>query len=224
MKLIKVDGRYPLREKIEEAAQVIRAGGLVAFPTETVYGLGADVFNPSAVARVFAVKNRPLNQPLIIAPSSLAEISKLVKKIPATAKKLIDKFFPGPLTLVLLKSKIVPDILTAGKEKIALRIPDHPVVLALLSEVKRPLTATSANRTGQPSPTDAQQVAEALRSTASGSDLILDAGPTKFGIESTILDLTDKPVILRTGAISKDAIEAIIGPVQVFQKNLINPN
>jgi len=221
MKLIKVDGRYPLREKIEEAAQVIRAGGLVAFPTETVYGLGADVFNPSAVARVFAVKNRPLNQPLIIAPGSLAEISKLVKKIPATAKKLIDKFFPGPLTLVLLKSKIVPDILTAGKEKIALRIPDHPVVLALLSAVKKPLTATSANLTGHPSPTDATKV---IRDLDNNIDLILDAGPTKFGIESTILDLTDKPTILRTGAISKEAIEAIIGPVQVFQKNLINPN
>jgi L-threonylcarbamoyladenylate synthase len=221
MKLIKVDAQYPLREKIEEAAQVIAAGGLVAFPTETVYGLGADVFNPSAVARVFAVKNRPLNQPLIIAPSSRAEIYRLVKKIPATAKKLIDKFFPGPLTLVLLKSEIVPDIITAGKPVVAFRIPDHPVVLALLSAVKRPLTATSANRTGQPSPTDAQQVAESLRGTASGSsstDLILDAGPTKFGIESTILDLTDKPTILRIGAVSKDAIEAVIGPVQVFQK------
>lgn len=221
MEIIKVDARYPLREKIEEAAQVIRAGGLVAFPTETVYGLGADTLNPAAVARVFAVKNRPLNQPLIIAPSSLAEINKLVKKIPALAKKLIDKFFPGPLTLVLIKSEIVPDIITAGKEAVAFRIPDHPVVLALLSAVKRPLTVTSANLTGHPSPTDATNV---IRDLDNNIDLILDAGLTRFGIESTILDLTDKPTILRAGAVSKEALEAIIGPVQVLKKIRINPD
>jgi L-threonylcarbamoyladenylate synthase len=215
MKIIKVDTRYPSREKIEEAAKIIASGSLVAFPTETVYGLGADVFNPPAVARVFAVKNRPLNQPLTIAPSSRAEINKLVKKIPPPAKKLIDKFFPGPLTLVLLKSKIVPDIVTAGKEAVAIRIPDHPVVLALLSVVKRPFTATSANLTGHPSPTDA---ADVISNLDGNIDLILDAGPTKFGIESTILDLTDKPIILRIGALSKAAIEAIIGQVQVIQK------
>ena len=230
MKLIKVDASHPAKMKIKEAVEVIKAGGLVAFPTETVYGLGADALNPAAVARVFEMKQRPFNQALIIAPSSIAEITKLVKKIPTTAKKLIDKFFPGPLTLVLLKSKIVPDIVTGDKEKLAFRIPEHPVALALLKAVKRPITATSANITGHPSPTDAKQVLndfkiERLKDykinlgtsyhKSYHQFLILDAGPTKLGFESTILDLTDKPKILRAGAISKEAIESVIGKVLI---------
>jgi L-threonylcarbamoyladenylate synthase len=228
MKLIKVDALHPNKMKIKQAADAIKAGGLVAFPTETVYGLGADALNTAAVTRVFEIKQRPFNQALIIAPSSIADIAKLVKKIPATAKKLIDKFFPGPLTLVLIKSEMIPDIVTADKEKIAFRIPDHPVALALLKAVKRPITATSANITGHPSPTNAQQAIKDFKMKrlkdykidcgtsnliSYNQFLILDAGPTKFGLESTILDLTDKPKILRAGAIRKEAIEAVIGPV-----------
>ncbi len=229
MKLIKVNPSHPDKMKIKKAAENIKTGGLVAFPTETVYGLGVDALNPAAVARVFEMKHRSFNQALIIAPSSIADIAKLVMKIPSTAKKLIDKFFPGPLTLVLLKSEIVPDIVTGDKEKIAFRIPDHPVALALLKTVKRPITATSANITGHPSPTNASQVAKEFKIKRlhdykinvetsylkSYQFLILDAGPTKFGFESTILDLTDNPKILRVGAIRKEAIESVIGKVLV---------
>ena len=215
MKLIKIDPANPEKKKLKAAVEIIKAGGLIAFPTETVYGLGADALNPSAVAQVFEKKNRPFNQPLIIAPSSIPEIAKLVKTIPELAKRLIDKFFPGPLTLILLKSEIVPDIVTGGKEKLALRIPDHPVALALLSEIKRPITATSANLTGHPSPT---AVAQVLSDFKNRLDLILDAGPTKLGIESTILDLTDKPTILRLGAVSIEAIQSVVGQVKVPSK------
>lgn len=212
MKLLKINPSHPEKKKLKIAAEVIRAGGIVAFPTETVYGLGTDALNPIAVASVFQKKNRPLDQPLIIAIASPSEITRLVKTIPKKAKQLIDKFFPGPLTLVLLKSEIVPDIVTGGTEKVAFRIPNHPVALELLKETKRPITATSANRTGHPSPTDAKQV---LNDFGNSLDLILDAGPTKLGIESTILDLTGKPTILRLGAVSKEAIETIIGNVRV---------
>lgn len=230
MKLIKVDALHPDKMKIKRAVEIIMAGGLVAFPTETVYGLGVDALNPAAVIRIFEIKQRPFNQALIIAPSSIADISKLVRKIPATAKKLIDKFFPGPLTLVLLKSERVPDIVTGDKEKLAFRIPDHPVALALLKTVKRPITATSANITGHPSPTNASQVLKDFKIKrlkdrkinletgylkSYNQFLILDAGPTKFGFESTILDLTDKPKIIRAGAIRKEAIESVIGKVLV---------
>lgn len=230
MKLIRVDASHPDKMKIKQAADAIKAGGLVAFPTETVYGLGANALNPAAVTRVFEMKQRPFNQALIIATSSIADITELVKKIPATAKKLMDKFFPGPLTLVLFKSEMIPDIVTGDKEEIAFRIPDHPVALALLKAVKRPITATSANITNHPSPTDAQQVLKDFkikrlkdykidRVTSNlisyNQFLILDAGPTRIGLESTILDLTDKPKILRAGAISKEAIEAVIGPVRL---------
>jgi L-threonylcarbamoyladenylate synthase len=256
MKLIEVNPINPDPKIIKEAAQIINTGGLVAFPTETVYGLGADALNPTAVARIFQEKNRPLDQPLSIAVSSPAAIKKLVKKIPQTAMKLIDTFLPGPLTLILLKSETVPDIVTSRTPKVAIRIPDHPVAISLIIASGVPITATSANLTGHPNPVNARKVLESSpsflraihegrgealplnasrarfpsrvfstkgrfdgrRVDSTGIDLILDAGPTKIGVESTIVDLTDKPTILRIGAISKDAIESVIGPVLIPKK------
>jgi len=211
MKLVKIEKPVPEARELIEAAEIIKAGGLVVFPTETVYGLGADALNPCAVARVYEVKRRPKDQPLSIAVAEVGAIKQFVQKIPEVAQRLWQRFLPGPLTLILFKSEIIPDIVTGGNKKIGIRIPDHPVALSLIRLVARPITATSANLTGKPSP---NEVTNIIGDIGDKVDLIIDAGPTKFGQESTILDLTDTPTILRIGAISRAEIEAIIGPVQ----------
>jgi L-threonylcarbamoyladenylate synthase len=199
-------------EAIRQAAEIIRQGGIVAFPTETVYGLGADAYNPLAVARIFEVKRRPYFDPLIVHIAYPAYLVKLVKEIPSSAKKLTEKLWPGPLTVVLLKEENIPDIVTAGLPSIAVRMPDHPMALSLIKESECPIAAPSANPFGYLSPTTAEHVREQLGDQV---DLILDGGPCPVGVESTIVSfLENKPRLLRPGGVSLEEIESIIGKVE----------
>ncbi|MDD2665966.1 MAG: L-threonylcarbamoyladenylate synthase [Methanocellales archaeon] len=207
--VLKVDSEEPEIGKIRIAADVIRNGGLVAFPTETVYGLGADALNAEAVASIFRAKNRPVDNPLIVHVADREEVYKLMKDIPVKAEELMDFFWPGPLTLVLKKSEIVPYVTTGGLETVALRMPDHRVPLALIAESGMPIAAPSANPAGKPSPTNARHVMEDLGAKV---DIILDGGPTRVGVESTVLDLTaSKPRILRPGGITAEELVDVLG-------------
>jgi L-threonylcarbamoyladenylate synthase len=200
---------------ILEAASVMLAGGLVAFPTETVYGLGADGLNPEAVARIYAAKGRPATNPVILHVADTLAARALVSHWPASAQTLADKFWPGPLTLVLPAAAVVPSIVRAGGPSVALRCPAHPVALALIRAAGRPLAAPSANRSQHLSPTRAEHVASSLGDAVG---LILDAGPTAAGLESTIVDLCGaRPRILRPGPISPADLAAIIGPVDLWE-------
>ncbi len=198
---------------IQRAAEIIQRGGIVAFPTETVYGLGADAFNPLAVARIFEVKRRPHFDPLIVHVANPADVKNLVKEIPPDTQKLIGHFWPGPLTVVLLKEEDIPDIVTAGLPTVAIRMPNHPMALSLIRESKCPIAAPSANPFGYLSPTTAEHVQEQLDDQV---DLILDGGPCPVGVESTILSFSEeKPRLLRPGGVSLEEIESIIGKVEV---------
>jgi len=196
---------------IQRAAEIIKRGGIVAFPTETVYGLGADAFNPLAVARVFEVKKRPSFDPLIVHVADPANVKKLAKEISSDAKKLTERFWPGPLTIVLLKEENIPDIVTAGLPSVAIRMPNHPMALALIEESKCPIAAPSANLFGYLSPTTAEHVRDQLGDQV---DLILDGGPCPVGVESTIVSfLEEEPMLLRPGGVSLEEIESVIGEV-----------
>lgn len=200
-------------QAVYQAADIIKRGGIVAFPTETVYGLGADAFNPIAVARVFEVKGRPYFDPLIVHVADHADLESLVIEIPAEAKKLIDRFWPGPLTIVLLKREEVPDIVTAGLPTVAVRMPKHPMALNLIEQAECPIAAPSANPFGYLSPTTADHVQNQLGDRV---DIILDGGPCPVGVESTILYfLEKKPRLLRPGGVSLEEIESIIGKVEI---------
>jgi L-threonylcarbamoyladenylate synthase len=200
-------------QAIHRGAKIIRKGGIVAFPTETVYGLGADAFNPLAVARIFEVKRRPYFDPLIIHVANPVDVKKLVKEIPSNAKKLTERFWPGPLTVVLLKKEDIPDIVTAGLPTVAIRMPNHSMALTLIKECKCPVAAPSANPFGYLSPTTAEHVRDQLGDQV---DLILDGGPCPVGVESTILSfLEEKPRLLRPGGVSLEEIESIIGKVEI---------
>ena len=200
---------------IREAAEILQAGGLVAFPTETVYGLGADGLNPEAVARIYAAKGRPATNPVILHVADLASALPLVAQWPGSAGTLAERYWPGPLTLVLPASAVVPAIVRAGGPTVALRCPAHPVAQALLRAVGRPLAAPSANRSQHLSPTLAEHVVSSLGEAV---DLILDAGPTAAGLESTILDLSgSRPRILRPGPIKPAQLAAILGPVDIWE-------
>ncbi|MFC6881875.1 MULTISPECIES: L-threonylcarbamoyladenylate synthase [Actinomadura] len=199
---------------IEKAADVLRAGGLVAFPTETVYGLGANAEDPAAVTRIFQVKGRPPSHPLIVHLSGAEPLDDWVADVPATARVLAERFWPGPLTLVLRRGGRVPLEATGGLETVAVRVPDHPVALALLAAFGGGVTAPSANRFGQVSPTAADHV----RSELGGAvDFVLDGGPCQVGVESTILDATgETPSILRPGAVTREDLQAALGrPLEV---------
>ena len=183
----------------------------MAFPTETVYGLGADAFNPIAVARIFEVKRRPTFDPLIVHVASPAGLDSLVKNIPLNAARLIEKFWPGPLTFVLLKREEVPDIVTAGLPSVAVRMPDHPMALKLIEVANCPIAAPSANPFGYLSPTTAEHVRNQLGDQI---DFILDGGPCQVGVESTILSfLEERPRLLRPGGVPVEEIESVIGSV-----------
>jgi L-threonylcarbamoyladenylate synthase len=200
-------------EAIHRAAEIIKKGGLVAFPTETVYGLGADAFNPLAVARIFEVKKRPYFDPLIVHVSDPADLEMLVRKIPSNAKKLIERFWPGPLTVVLLRKKEVPDIVNAGLPTVAIRMPNHPMALSLIEQADCPIAAPSANPFGYLSPTTAEHVRDQLGDEI---DFILDGGPCEVGVESTIISFSGKkPGLLRPGGVPLEEIESIIGTVEV---------
>jgi len=205
----------PMRDKetIHKAAEIIRRGGIVAFPTETVYGLGADAFNPLAVARVFEVKRRPYFDPLIVHVACHADLNNLVIEIPSKAKELMKRFWPGPLTVVLLKKDEVPDIVSAGLSTVAVRMPSHPMALSLIEQANCPIAAPSANPFGYLSPTTAEHVREQLGDQV---DLILDGGPCPVGVESTILSfLEKKPRLLRPGGVPLEEIEWIIGKIEL---------
>lgn len=198
-------------ESIHAAADIIRAGGLVAFPTETVYGLGCDALNPDAAAKVFEAKQRPSFDPLIIHLADRSMVETVAKTIPPSAHRLMDAFWPGPLTLILPKQPAVPDLVTAGLPTVAVRIPDHPVAHALIREARTPIAAPSANPFGYVSPTTAQHVRDGLSDRV---DLILDGGLCSVGVESTIVSLAGvRPELLRPGSLTLEAIQAVIGPV-----------
>lgn len=202
--------RSPDDALIDQAARVIRRGGLVVFPTETVYGLGANALDPAAVARIYQVKGRPPTSPLIVHVASLEQAQSLVSQWPERAQLLAERYWPGPLTLVLPKSPLVPDVVTAGLPTVGIRMPRHPVALELIRRAGVPVAAPSANPFSQLSPTRAEHVEGALPEV----DLVLDGGPSEVGIESTVLSLaSDPPVLFRPGAISREELEAVIGPI-----------
>jgi len=204
-----VEAEKPDRRLIREAAEVLKRGGLVAFPTETVYGLGALIYLRNAVKRIFEVKERPPDNPLIVHIASLDQLQEVAREVPERALKLAEVFWPGPLTVVLPKSDGVPDEVTAGLPKVAVRMPAHAVALALIEEARAPVAAPSANLSGRPSPTSAEHVLKDLGGRIEG---VLDAGETLYGVESTIIDLTTSPpLLLRPGAMPIEKVEEVLG-------------
>lgn len=206
---------------ISEAADILRKGGLVAFPTETVYGLGADALNTEAAAKIYAAKGRPSDNPLIVHIADVEAVNTLASDVPDKANMLMEAFWPGPLTIILPKKDIVPDGTTGGLKTVAIRMPSHPTALQLIRESGVYIAAPSANTSGRPSPTEASHVVADMNGRI---DMILDGGAVGIGIESTIVDLTgDMPTILRPGYITKSMLENIIGEVQI-DKALIEPD
>jgi L-threonylcarbamoyladenylate synthase len=195
--------------EIRKAAEILRAGGLVAFPTETVYGLGADAANERAMKRLYAVKRRPSDHPVIVHFGSKDDAFAWARDVPEAAKKLAARYWPGPLTLILKRSALAKDFVTGGQDTVGLRVPSHPVAQELLKQFRGGIAAPSANRFGLVSPTTAAHVREDLGKEI---DLVLEGGPSKVGIESTILDLSGaSPILLRPGHISRKELEAILG-------------
>lgn len=208
-----IDGENPQIELLKEGAQWLQAGELVAFPTETVYGLGANALDTSACAKIFAAKGRPQDNPLIVHVCSRTMANNLVETWPPEAELCVRHFWPGPLTLILPKTPLVPDVVTAGLPTVAIRMPSHPVALRLIEETDLPIAAPSANLSGKPSPTSGSHV---WRDMKGKIPLILDAGACPVGLESTILDVSgERPAILRPGGISKEQLEKVLGEVQV---------
>lgn len=201
------------------AGRVIRDGGLVAFPTETVYGLGANGLDGEAVKKIFEAKGRPMDNPLILHVASKSDAKKLWTSVPEKARVLMDTFWPGPLSLVYEKSGRVPDEVSAGLSTVAVRMPDHKAALAFLREAEVPVAAPSANPSGRPSPTTAKHVLEDLNGKV---DVILDGGPCRVGLESTVLSLVGTPTILRPGGITREMLEAVIGRVELA-KSILSP-
>lgn len=206
-------------ENIRRAAELLRSGELVAFPTETVYGLGANGLDRSAVGKIFAAKGRPSNNPLILHIGNFEQISEVSTISPEDkhfdlAKRLVDEFWPGPLTLVVPKHDRVPSEVTAGLDTVAVRVPDNPIALELIKAFGGPLAAPSANLSSGVSPTEASHVAEDLGQAVA---MIIDGGPTRFGIESTVLDLSSKtPSVLRPGGISKEELQSVVGDALII--------
>jgi len=218
---IAIDVQSPARTAVDaeakivsRAVRILRDGGLVALPTETVYGLGADATNARAVEKIFAAKGRPQTNPLIVHVADSSVARRFATAWPPAAQRLATALWPGPLTLVLPKASMIVDEATAGQSTVALRAPDHPLAQKVLLGFGGPVAAPSANRSSRVSPTTAQHV---RRDLGRRVDLILDGGPCRVGIESTVLDLTrDPPMILRPGGVSREALEELIGPVEIF--------
>jgi L-threonylcarbamoyladenylate synthase len=199
-------------ESIRLAGRIIKTGGLVAFPTETVYGLGCDAMNADAAAKVFEAKQRPQFDPLIVHIADLRQLDGVIGSLPVLGQRLIDAFWPGPLTLVLPKQPAIPDLVTAGLSTVAVRMPNHPVAQAFIREAGTPIAAPSANPFGYVSPTTAQHVAKGLGHKVG---LILDGGPCPVGVESTIVSLAGpQPELLRPGSITMEQLIAVIGPLR----------
>ena len=195
-------------DELEQAAALFAQGQVVAFPTETVYGLGANALDRQAVARIFAAKGRPQDNPLIVHCTGVEQVEKLVREIPEEARLLMERFWPGPLTLVLEKTEAVPEQVTAGLDTVAVRVPDHPVALALLQQVPFPLAAPSANLSGRPSPTKAEHV---LQDLGGRIPAVVDGGATGWGVESTVLDCTESPFrVLRPGGVTVEELLQLV--------------
>jgi len=200
-----------IEKQIERGVSLLRQGGLVAYPTDTVYGLGACASLPQAVERIYAVKERPRNMPLPLLLADVSQITEVAESVPPIAWRLIDRFFPGALTLVLPKSSSVLDIITGGGATVAVRIPAHPVPIALIEGLGTPIVGTSANLSGKPSPLTAEEVYSQLGDRV---DLIIDGGRCPEGKESTVVDVTGKiPVVLREGAISREELKQVCGNI-----------
>ncbi len=201
------------KEKLRVAAEALKEGKIVAFPTETVYGLGANALNSDAVEQIFKAKGRPSDNPLIVHIADKERVYELVEHIPEKAAVLMDKLWPGPITLVFNKSPIIPQVITAGLDTVAVRMPEHPVARELIRMSKIPVAAPSANVSGRPSTTTAQHV---LNDLDGKIDIIIDAGSSQVGLESTVLDVTvNPPMLLRPGGITPKQIEDIIGPIEI---------
>jgi L-threonylcarbamoyladenylate synthase len=206
--MLQVNSVSPEPEKIQAAAVIIQEGGLVAFPTETVYGLGVNALNSDAVLALFKTKNRPMDNPPILHIANTCQVYQLAKKVPKNAEMLMKHFWPGPLTLIFERSEIVPKESVAGLDTVAVRIPNHNIALSLIKQSGVPIAAPSANLSGKPSPTTAQHVYDDLNGKI---DTILDGGSTSIGVESTVLDLSvDPPLLLRPGGTSFEAIKAVL--------------
>jgi L-threonylcarbamoyladenylate synthase len=222
--VLRVDPQTPEMNKIRLAADFIRKGGLVAFPTETVYGLGADALNSKAVTALFEAKKRPLDNPPIVHVGDVETVHKLAKEVPHKAEILMKTFWPGPLTLIFKRSSIVPSVTVAGLDTIAIRMPRHNVALALIRESGCPIAAPSANLAGKPSPTSAKHVLDDLEGRI---DAVLDAGSTNIGVESTVLDLTvEPPEVLRPGGAPFETLKkvfrnVVLSPVAVAEKAIV---
>jgi L-threonylcarbamoyladenylate synthase len=211
--MMKVNPREPDIEKIRIAAKIIIEGGLVAFPTETVYGLGANALNSDAVLALFEAKDRPLDNPPIVHVKNVQDVCKLAEHVSSEAEKLMTKFWPGPLTLIFKRSSVVPAVTVAGLDTVAIRMPKHKVALMLIRESNCPIAAPSGNLSGRPSPTSAKHVFEDLNGRI---DAILDGGPTRIGVESTVIDLTsDPPIVLRPGGIPFEALKKMLTNVRL---------
>lgn len=218
--LRKVDVDNIDMEVIKEASDILHAGDMVAFPTETVYGLGADALDEMASKKIYAAKGRPSDNPLIVHVANEQQILPLVKEIPESARKLMKAFWPGPLTIIFNKSDVVPYGTTGGLDTVAIRMPNHKVALTLIEESNIPIAAPSANTSGRPSPTTAMHVMDDLNGKIS---MVIDGGAVGIGIESTIVDVTgDIPMILRPGYINKKMLEEVVGEVTI-DKAILGP-
>ena len=208
-------------EIYREAGAIIREGGLVAFPTETVYGLGGNGLSGASSAKIYAAKGRPSDNPLILHIAGMEELPALVSDIPDAAKRLAETFWPGPMTLIFRKSSLVPPETTGGLDTVAVRMPSHPAAQRFIRTAGVPIAAPSANLSGRPSPTTAKHVREDLDGRI---DMILDGGPADIGLESTIIDVTEEtPVILRPGYIGREALETLLGKVELDRAVFAEP-
>lgn len=212
-KIIKINPKKPEISKIRIMAEILKQGGLVAFPTETVYGLGADALNVNAVKKIFQAKARPSDNPLIVHIANKKDVYKLTKNISKKAEKLMNKFWPGPLTLILKKSQIVPKIVTNNLNAVAIRMPANKIALSLIKQAGTPIAAPSANLSSKPSPTSSQHVKQDLDGKINA---IIDGGKTKIGVESTIVDLTENiPILLRPGAVTLEQLKNVLKQIKI---------
>ncbi len=211
--ILKINREHPEQDKIKYAAQVLTEGGTVAFPTETVYGLGANALNETAIMKIFEAKGRPSDNPLIVHISKISEARQLVKEIPQSAQKLMSAFWPGPLTIVMQKSDIVPYAITAGLNTVAIRLPSHPIAKQLIHQAGVPVAAPSANISGKPSPTIGQHVIDDLYGRV---NVIIDGDNAEVGLESTVIDVTsERPILLRPGGITYAQLVDVLGVVEI---------
>lgn len=220
-KILKIYSKKLLQKQLSLPAKIIRQGGLVVFPTETVYGLGADALNETAVKKIFIAKGRPSDNPLIVHIADKKMLPQLVQSIPRTAELLINKFWPGPLTIILKRKTIIPDVVVAGGKTVAIRMPFNKIAQELICLSGTPIAAPSANFSGKPSPTLAKHVIEDMNERV---DCIIDGGDCKYGLESTVIDLTTRiPLLLRPGAVTLEQLRQLLGKINVANSSSKKP-